>query len=102
MSLGVGDLSVIPRLRRTLRPLVAKRSATIDRHHREVTADRHRVVRVPVSELSDPYFREAGPDIFVADLFHPSEASHALWAELFEPFIRSQLEAVSLARCGSR
>lgn len=93
VSLGVGDLSVIPRLPRTFRPVVARRSAAIDRTHTLVTADRDRVVRVPVSKLSDHLFRDRGAELFAADLFHPNRHGHSLWADLFRPYLLRALDA---------
>ncbi len=92
VTLGIGDLSVIPRLPWTLRPIAACRSATVDRLHRRVSAGRERVTCVPVPELSNPHFRGAGRDWFVEDLFHPGDIAHSLWARLFEPYVRSQLD----------
>jgi lysophospholipase L1-like esterase len=94
VSLGVGNLSVIPRLPLTLRPVVARRSATFDRVHARLTQERERVVRVPVGELADPFF--IGRDLanFVGDLFHPSGRIHAVWAELFEPYVRAALAPI--------
>lgn len=88
VSLGIGDLSVIPRLPRTFRPVVARRSAAIDRAHTLAAADRDRVVRVPVPKLSDHHFRGRAHELFAADLFHPNEHGHSLWAELFGPYVR--------------
>lgn len=87
VSLGIGDLSVIPRLPRTLRPVVARRSAVMDRAHTLVVADRERVVRIPVGKLSDPHFRRDGTGLFAGDLFHPNHHGHRLWAELFLPYV---------------
>lgn len=95
VSLGVGDLSVIPRLPRTLRPLVAHRSATIDRAHKLVAADMDRVVRIPVGRLSDPHFRSHGMALFAADLFHPNRHGHRLWAELFLPYVQRALTSAA-------
>jgi lysophospholipase L1-like esterase len=91
VTLGIGDLSVIPRLTPTLRPLVARRSATIDRLHASVSSGRERVVRVPVADLSDHHFRRVGRPLFVEDLFHPNRHGHGLWAQLFEPYVRRAL-----------
>lgn len=92
VALGIGDLSVIPRAPLSLRPFLAHRSTVIDRAHAAATARRHDVVRVPVSELSDPHFRVGGRDLFAGDLFHPNERGHRLWAELFEPFVHAALQ----------
>jgi lysophospholipase L1-like esterase len=91
VSLGIGDLSVIPRLPRTLRAVVAHRSAVIDRAHTLAAADRDGVVRVPVGKLSDHHFRHMGTELFAADLFHPNHRGHQLWAELFLPYVRRTL-----------
>ena len=91
VSLGIGDLSVIPRLPRTFRPAVARRSAMIDRAHKLVVADLDGVHRVPVGRLSDPHFRARGGELFAADLFHPNHRGHELWAELFRPYVERAL-----------
>lgn len=91
VTLGVGDLSVIPRLPATLRPIVSLRSAMVDRWHQEVTAGREGVVRVPVPLLSDHHFRAAGRRLFTEDLFHPNREGHEMWARLFEPFVTSAM-----------
>ena len=87
VTLGIGDLSVIPRVPRSLKPALSRRSAAIDRVHRRVAERREGVVRVPVSELSDPHFRRMGPDMFVEDLFHPGREGHQLWGDLFRPHV---------------
>ncbi len=91
ISLGVGDLSVIPRLPRSLRPIVSVRSSTIDRLHRQVTSAVDGVTRVPVRELSDPRFRAGGVALFSPDLFHPNAAGHQIWAELFTPYLAATI-----------
>lgn len=91
VTLGIGDLSLIPRLPRTFRPVVAHRSAAVDRTHKIVSADREDVVRVPVGKLSDPHFRRAGEHLFAGDLFHPNHRGHSLWAELFLPYVHRTL-----------
>lgn len=95
VSLGIGDLSVIPRLPRTFRPVVARRSVAVDRTHTLVTADRDRVLRVPVSKLSDHLFRGQQDVLFADDLFHPNRRGHALWAELFGPYLQRALDLPS-------
>jgi lysophospholipase L1-like esterase len=91
LALGIGDLSIIPRLPRTFRPVLARRSASFDRVHTLVTADRDRVLRVPVAKLSDQLFRGRSGELFAADLFHPNRAGHSLWAELFGPYLERVL-----------
>jgi lysophospholipase L1-like esterase len=94
VTLGIGDLSVIPRVPRSLKPALARRSAAVDRVHRRVAERREGVVRVPVSELSDPHFRRMGADLFVEDLFHPGRDGHQLWADLFRPHVHDALHEV--------
>jgi lysophospholipase L1-like esterase len=91
LSLGVGDLSVIPRLPKSLRPLAAHRSATIDQIHTQVADRVNRVTRVPVRELSDSTFRTGSTDLFAEDRFHPNRQGHTAWADMFEPFLRAAL-----------
>ena len=94
VTLGIGDLSVIPRVPRSLKPALARRSAAVDRVHRRIAERREGVVRVPVSELSDPHFRRMGAELFVEDLFHPGRDGHQLWADLFRPHVHDALHEV--------
>jgi len=94
VSLGIGDLSIIPRLPLSLRPLLTHRSRVMDRAHAVVSADRGRVSRIPVGELSDPHFRRRRHELFADDLFHPNRQGHRLWAELFRPAVFSALLGV--------
>lgn len=94
VTLGIGDLSVIPRVPRSLKAALSRRSAAIDRVHRRVAERRDGVVRVPVSELSDPHFRRMGPELFVEDLFHPGREGHLLWGDLFRPHVQDVLAGV--------
>ena len=87
VAVGIGDLSVIPRLPLTLRPIVSRRSSVVDRMHALVTADRELVVRVPVARVSDPHFRRHGAALFAPDLFHPNHEGHSLWGALFAPYV---------------
>lgn len=91
VTLGIGDLSVIPRIPWSLRAALARRCVAVDRVHATVTRRIADVVRVPVAALSDPHFRAAGRDIFVEDLFHPNRRGHALWADLFGPYVSDAL-----------
>ena len=91
LSLGIGDLSVIPRLPKSLRALAAHRSATIDQIHTQVADRVNRVTRVPVRELSDSIFRSCTTDLFAEDRFHPNCQGHTAWADMFEPFLRTAL-----------
>jgi lysophospholipase L1-like esterase len=92
VSTGLGDMAMIPRIPATLRPLLTRRCRAIDDAHAEACERRADVHRIPVAELSDPQFRAAGPSVFAGDLFHPNVDGHALWAELFEPWIHRALQ----------
>ncbi len=91
MSLGVSDLSLIPRVPRTLRSLIAYRSATIDHIHTQVADGVSKVTRVPVRELSEARVKSCTTELFAADRFHPNRLGHATWAEMFEPYLLQAL-----------
>lgn len=95
VTVGVGDLSVIPRLTPALRGLAARRSATIDRIHAQECDRRTDVVRVDVRRSADPFFASAGPGLFTADAFHPNEVGHHIWAGCFTEPLRCAIEASS-------
>lgn len=98
VTLGVGDLSIIPRIPCNLRPLVAHRSRAIDRAHALVCVDRDHVARVPVGKLSDPHFRHRRTELFAADMFHPNHDGHRLWADLFRPAVMDALLSTRAVR----
>lgn len=102
VTLGIGDLSVIPRIPRSLRPALARRCLAIDRLHRRATADRPGVVRVPVAELSDPHFQRDRHRLFADDHFHPNRAGHELWAELFRTYVQDALATARTTTSFSR
>lgn len=103
VTLGIGDLSVIPRIPATLRALLRWRCGVIDRVHDEVTENLDRVVRVPVREVADPSFAVARDELFTADRFHPNHFGHALWAALFQPFVSETIGSIdSDVDCGDR
>lgn len=93
VSVGIGDLSVIPRLPPALRPLVRVRCRSLDRLHARASAGRGGVTRVSVAERSDPHFARHRGHIFGDDLFHPNHRGHAIWAECFESPVRNAIEA---------
>ena len=94
VTTGVGDLSVVPRVPRSLRTGVAHRCAVIDRLHQRVCVDRERVERIPARELSAAHFATRDPSLFAADLFHPSARGHAIWADCFSGHVRSASAAL--------
>lgn len=98
VTLGVGDLSVIPRIPATLRAPLRWRCGVIDRAHKEVTDSLDRVVRVPVGEVADPGFAVVRDELFTADRFHPNHLGHTLWAALFGPFVRDTISHMGSSR----
>jgi len=91
VSLGIGDLSMIPRIPATLRALLHRRCMVMDRVHESVTDDLDRVVRIPVGQVADPAMALARDEFFGADMFHPNRFGHSLWAALFQPFVSSTI-----------
>lgn len=98
ITLGIGDMSIIPRIPRNLRPVLAQRSRAIDRAHALISVDRDDVTRVPVRMLSDVHFRKGRDELFADDLFHPNHKGHRLWAELFRPAVLGALLSVESRR----
>jgi lysophospholipase L1-like esterase len=91
---GLGDLGNIPRLRFPLKALASRRSRAVDRVHARVAARHGHVVKVPIAQRCDEFFRSI--DAFSPDLFHPNRAGHAVWADAAYPVI-----ADALRRCVS-
>ncbi|MEX0768835.1 MAG: GDSL-type esterase/lipase family protein [Microthrixaceae bacterium] len=92
LSLGVSDLSAIPRVPRSLRPLLAHRSATIDQVHTQVADSVGKVTRVPVRELCAARIKSCSAELFAEDRFHPNRLGHSAWAEMFEPYFLQALK----------
>lgn len=95
---GVGDLSVVPRVPRSLRAGLALRCATIDRLHGRVCDALDGVVRIPARELSGHHFATRDPTLFAADLFHPSARGHAIWADCFAGHVQGAVAALGPAQ----
>ncbi len=95
VTFGIGDLSMVPRLPWSLKPVVARRCAVVDRIHRRVASGRSGVVRVSVTDLADAHFKAAEVDIWAADRFHPNHLGHEIWARSFGPSIHRALEAAA-------
>lgn len=76
---GVGDLGTIPRLLPPLDRIMRMRGRAIDGVQQRV-AERHGALKVDMWNLTTHQFR-TNPDIFSADLFHPSRIGHQVWAE---------------------
>ncbi len=86
---GVGDLSAIPRLKRPLSDMVARRGKRFDAITDDV-ARRHGAIKVDQATLTTPRFR-ATPGVFSADLLHPTSLGHTIWADAVEATVRPHL-----------
>jgi lysophospholipase L1-like esterase len=86
---GVGDLSAIPRLKRPLSDMVARRGRRFDAIADDV-ARRHGAIKVDQATLTTPRFRST-PGVFSADLFHPTPLGHTIWADAVEATVRPHL-----------
>jgi lysophospholipase L1-like esterase len=91
---GVGDLGNIPRLRFPLRALASRRSRAVDRVHARVAERYGHVVKVPIAQRCDAFFRDVG--VFCPDLFHPNRAGHAAWADAAYPVIADALARATM------
>lgn len=76
---GVGDLGTVPRFLPPLDLVMRARGRAVDAVCARV-ADRHRALKVDMWGLTTHAFR-TDPEMFSADLFHPSAKGHAVWAE---------------------
>jgi lysophospholipase L1-like esterase len=85
---NVGDLGNLARVPFPLTSVLRRRSATICRTIESVTARHPGAVLLDVTG-SNLGFRDRS--VFGADLFHPNDAGHALWASAAVPGLRSAL-----------
>lgn len=97
LACGIADLSVLPRVPRTLKPLLAARSAGLDRRHERVVDAMDGAMRIPPDRLTNPLFRTWGAALFTADRFHPNATGHGVWAEACFPFL-----AAAVGRAATR
>jgi lysophospholipase L1-like esterase len=86
---GVGDLASIPRLQPPLRDMVRARGRRFDEAAAAI-ANRHGAVKVDQWALTAPLFATT-PNVFSADLFHPTSVGHRIWADAVEATIRPHL-----------
>lgn len=86
--MGVGDLGTIPRFPVPLSHVASLSGRIADGVHARI-ALRHGVTKVDhwAYEPEDRW----GPDMFCADLFHPSPAGHLSWSETVYPYIERAL-----------
>lgn len=98
---GLGDLSSIPRVPGALRPILAARSAIIDRRQVRVASRLPAVTRVPTGDLTSRIFRERGAELFAPDMFHPNEIGHAVWADAFLAYVQDAVDRLTASAASS-
>ncbi len=82
---NIGDLGNIARIPPPLRTILRVRSRIICRAIEQVAASHGDVVLLDVTP-SNAHFRDKA--LFAADLFHPNEAGHSIWADAALPGLR--------------
>jgi hypothetical protein len=90
---GVGDLGLIARIPAPLSSVVSVRARQVDRVIRRACQKRLNVSYVDVS-CTDGAFRAGGRLVFTADLFHPNEIGHSIWAGVAGPVLAHAIRAV--------
>jgi lysophospholipase L1-like esterase len=90
---GVGDLSNIARVQWPLAAALRRRGRAVDAVIRTVAARHDNVHYVDVSR-SDADFRRGGTTLFVADLFHPNRAGHAVWAGVCNDALERAIQVI--------
>jgi len=82
---NIGDLGNVARVRPPLDTVLRLRSRALCRRVERVVASHERAVLLDVTETNEA-FRD--PNVFAADLFHPTEAGHSIWAQAALPGLR--------------
>jgi hypothetical protein len=90
---GVGDLGLLARIPAPLSSVVSVRARQVDRAIRRACVRHANVSYVDVS-CTDGAFRAGGRDVFTADLFHPNEVGHAIWAGVAGPVLAHAIRSV--------
>ena len=76
---GMGDLGSIPRLPKSIRPFLTKRSLAFNDAAREVAIRHSRAVKVyTLGRIWDAFWEDRS--LFAADLFHASDEGHGIFA----------------------
>jgi lysophospholipase L1-like esterase len=102
VACGLPDLSVLPRVPRSLRRLVGARGAAVDREHARVTSRHPRAIRVPAGPVVDDHFRARGAARFAGDRYHPNAAGHAVLADACYPYFAEAVARAVVDRAISR
>lgn len=88
---GVGDLGGIARVSSPLADVLRARGRAVNRVIRRVV-DGSGAHYIDVSSV-DRAFRSGGAAVFSADLFHPNQMGHALWANAAAPVVAHAVRA---------
>jgi lysophospholipase L1-like esterase len=91
---GVGDLGLVVRIPAPLSSVISVRARQIDRIIRRACQRQANVSYVDVS-CTDGAFRAGGRHVFTADLFHPNEVGHAIWAGAAGPILAHAIRNVA-------
>ena len=86
---NIGDLGNVARVRPPLDTVLRLRSRALCRRVERVVASHERAALLDVAETNEA-FRD--PNVFAADLFHPTEAGHSIWAEAALPGLRNAFD----------
>ena len=91
---NLGDLGNIARARPPLTTALRLRARSICRTIEQVVARHDGVVLLDVT-ASDAPFRNR--EVFAADLFHPSEVGHSIWADVITADLRAAFDRLTPA-----
>ena len=94
--MGVGDLGSIPRLPMTLRRMLTRRSAALNRGAKAVAARSSHVTKIHTTGRMSTAFWD-DPGLFGPDQFHVGPDGHAIFAEEILPAVRA---AAAIAEVG--
>jgi lysophospholipase L1-like esterase len=86
---NIGDLGNVARVRKPLDSVLRVRSRVLCRRVEQVVASHDRAVLLDVT-VTNEAFRD--PSVFAADLFHPTEAGHGIWADAALPGLQLAFE----------
>ncbi|MET0910253.1 MAG: GDSL-type esterase/lipase family protein [Ilumatobacteraceae bacterium] len=92
---NVGDLGNIARARAPLTTALRLRARTVCRTIERTVARHDGVVLLDVTPSNGPF---RNPDVFAADLFHPSEVGHSIWAETVAADLRVAFDRLHAGR----
>jgi lysophospholipase L1-like esterase len=88
--MGVGDLGSIPRLPRSLRPILTRRAASFNAAAEAVAARSATIIKIHVGGRMSTAFWD-DPGLFGPDHFHAGPEGHRVFAEEMLPGVRAAL-----------